>query len=61
LSRRRSQQFGDLAEQLEDLSDELIVGIADMNDAITNLNNLVKGAALFTQVVGVAARIAALA
>jgi hypothetical protein len=56
-----AQQFGDLAEQLENLSDELLSGIADMNEAITNMNTVVKGVVLFTQVVGLAARIAALA
>lgn len=56
-----TQQFGDLAEQLENLSDELLSGIADMNKAITNMNTVVKGVVLFTQVVGLAARIAALA
>jgi hypothetical protein len=56
-----AQQFGDLAEQLKNLSDELVSGIAEMNEAITSTNTIVKGVVLFTQVVGLAARIAALA
>ncbi len=61
INKLAAEQFGDLAQQLDELSDDLSEGIAELNNAVEELNNFVRAAEAFTAVVGLAARIAAMA
>jgi hypothetical protein len=61
ISRLEHRQFQDLARLLDSHADELRTGIADLQDTLSKADTLTRAARVFWRVVGLAARIVALA
>ncbi len=61
IARLEHEKLRDLSRRLADLSEELRTGIGEMDRALKRFKDFVSGARLFTTVVGIVARIVALA
>lgn len=55
------EQFSDLEGRLDELSDQLQQGIKAMSESLAKVQGFAKGAELFAKVVGLVARVVALA
>ncbi len=61
ISRLEHRQFHDLAKLLDSHAEELRAGITDLQDTLAKVNTYSRAARVFWRVVGLAARIVALA
>lgn len=61
IARLESEELRNLGDQLDSLSEELKAGTADLRNTLTTARNVARAAKVFWRVVGLAARIIALA
>ena len=61
ITRLESEELRNLGDQLDSLSEELKAGTADLQNTLTTAKNVASAAKVFWRVVGLAARIIALA
>lgn len=61
IARLEHEQFEDIQKRLDELSDQLEQGVKAMSDSLAKIKNFARGAELFAKVVGIVARVVALA
>jgi predicted nuclease with TOPRIM domain len=61
IARLEREQFEDIQKRLDELSDQLEQGVKAMSDSLAKIKNFARGAELFAKVVGLVARVVALA
>ena len=61
IARLEHEQFEDIQKRLDELSDQLEQGVKAMSDSLARIKNFARGAELFAKVVGLVARVVALA
>ena len=61
IARLEHEQFKDLEGRLEELSGPLQQGVRAMSESLTKIKNFARGAEIFAKVVGLVARVVALA